>query len=107
MYYKHIAQKQKARAPFATPARALMRTTVQRLVKLYGGDGLMVSYAMPDGTRITSGKADEELQALRTVRAQMWHTVRESTHWTDPGEVVMRGELYIAISPVNIAKHSR
>lgn len=85
----------KARAPLATPARNALKKAKAKLVKLYGGDSMMVFAYNLAGEPI-----QDEWQALQrgeAVTLRMIHEVRPSADFFDPGGHKVMGELTVSL----------
>jgi len=86
---------EKARAPLATPARNALKKAKAKLVKLYGGDSMMVFAYNAAGEPI-----EDEWDALQrgeAVTLRMIHEVRPSVDLFDLGEHKVMGEITVQL----------
>lgn len=95
-YYMRISMAQKRRAPHATAARNALKKAKAKLVKLYGGDALMIFECNDKGEPVN---ALDDLQSGKAVTLQMIHEVRprDVSDWLDAGEYKVMGELVVKL----------
>lgn len=98
-YYIRAAIRNKAEAPFATAANNAMKKAQKKLVKLYGGDTLMITYSDANDQALNLSMASEALQEKKAIIMRMVHEVRapDRSNFLDEGEYKVMGELVVQL----------